>query len=393
MSHRVVATPQALAAARQMKQILDGDLTTSIEQLRKCGMALSNPAMWDGPMARDFRSTMWPRSRVTMERTLTQLGNMQRWALKINEDIMRAGNEGSVAAAGGPSAQNNPFVAAPIVYDASHLSLRSFYQAAKATWNNPSTLKDHLQRHWMDVGRPWSQGMYANEATKFLLEAQKAGYEVKVAGNTLRVFDPATTRFASYTLDGRTRTIFNPETLRPGTGATYFQNPSYGHPATPAELNRAMAGATQDLDNAVKSPFAKMGQLLDTPVGRFANRTLGALGAAGDVLTIANPSPNALGGQETERWMAAANLGALAVTAGPVATLLAANAALDWVPVVGEVVMVGTALYFAGDLIYQNREAIGHALSSAEHAVAGVTSDIGKGLAGGVSHAWHGLFG
>jgi len=95
------------------------------------------------------------------------------------------------------------------------------------------------------------------------------------------------------------------------------------------------------------------------------------------------------------------NLGAISTatgagtgaSSGPVAGLLAANAAVDWVPVAGEVVLAGTALYFAGDLIYENREAIGHALSWTGHETVHVAGDVVGGLASGASHAWHSLFG
>jgi hypothetical protein len=56
-------------------------------------------------------------------------------------------------------------------------------------------------------------------------------------------------------------------------------------------------------------------------------------------------------------------------------------------------VLAGTALYFAGDLIYENREAIGHALSWTGHETVHVAGDVVHGLASGASHAWHSLFG
>src|SRR5207302_7041256 len=123
-------------------------------------------------------------------------------------------------------------------------------------------------------------------------------------------------------------------------------------------------------------------------VGRVASRGAGALAVAGDVLTIAHPSANALGGANLERTMAVANLGAMAVTAAPISGLLAVNAATDWIPGVGEVVMAGTAAYLVGDLVYQERAVIGHALSSTEHTVVHVASDIGSA----VSHAWGSIF-
>ena len=133
---------------------------------------------------------------------------------------------------------------------------------------------------------------------------------------------------------------------------------------------------------------------MDSPAGRVGGRALQVLGAAADVYTIADPSPDALGGPDTERGMAAANLGAMAVgeLSVPAAEIIAANS-LDWVPGVGEVVMAGTAAYFVGDLVYENRKAIGHALSWAGHETVHIADDVGHSIASGVSHEWDSIFG
>jgi hypothetical protein len=388
MGERVLATEQAVRAARAMQQLLDGSLVANLQAVRSSGTALSNPAVWDGPTARDFRIT-WPRTRASLDQALTQVQAMQRQAVQVTQAIELAGSQGALD--GGGSSPQRLLNLGPALYDASHLSLQSYYRAAQAAWNSPRTLLDHFQRHWTDVWAA-SKEEYATAATRFLQDAQAAGYDVKIAGNTLRVWDPATRTFAAYTLDGKTRTIFKPDPVR-YPGDSYWQNPSFGHTPTGTELADATADAARTVDGAVRSPFAKVGQLLDSPLGRVANRGLAVLGAAGDIFTIADPSPNALGGANTERWMAAGNLAAMAVTAGPVAGLLAANAATDWIPVVGEVTMAVTAAYFIGDLVYQNREAIGHALSTGEHAVVNVASSVGHDIGSGMSHAWHGLFG
>ncbi|TMC13012.1 MAG: hypothetical protein E6J41_01435 [Chloroflexi bacterium] len=388
MAERVLTTDQAVRAAKAMQQLLDGHLVTNLQAVRASGSALSNPAVWDGPAARDFRTT-WPGTRAALDQALTQVQAMQSQAVQVTRAIELAGTQGALG--GGGSSPARLLNLGPALYDASHLALQSYYRAAQATWNRPSTLLDHFQRHWSDVWAA-SREEYATAATRFLQDAQAAGYDVKIAGNTLRVWDPATRTFAAYSLDGKTRTIFKPDPAR-FPGDSYWQNPSFGHTPTGTELADATADAARTVDGAVTTPFARVGQLLDSPLGRTASKGLAVLGAAGDIFTIADPSPNALGGANTERWAAAANLGAMAVTAGPVAGLLAANAATDWIPVVGEVTMAATAAYFVGDLIYQNREAIGHAFSTAEHAVVNVASSVGHDIGSGLSHAWHGLFG
>jgi hypothetical protein len=123
---------------------------------------------------------------------------------------------------------------------------------------------------------------------------------------------------------------------------------------------------------------AFVSRVMESPVGRVLKVGGTALAAVGDVFTLASPSPDALGGPTTERVAAGLNLAAIGVgMAGP---LLAANAATDWIPGVGEVTMAATAAYFIGDLAWQNRQWIEDTGSHLLHGAADVASA-----------AWHGL--
>jgi uncharacterized protein YukE len=308
---------------------------------------------------------------------------------------MLAFSANSTFAANGSSPEDTGGVPelTPAAYAGFHTSMQAWFRSATGLWASPEKLHDHAwggptrpngPPHAPDFGSSSDQE-YAKQAFQFFQDALPKGYEVKVAGLTLRVYDPKTNIFGSYGADGTVKTFFKP------TNPNYwFTQP--GSSPSGGNLDAAVNNAAQRVDDA-SSWFSRVGRAMDTPAGRLGGKALGVLAVAGDVFTIADPSPEALGGPTTERIAAAANLGAMAVTAGPVAGLLAANAALDWVPVAGEVIMAATAAYFVGDLIYQNRQEIGHALSWTGHEAVHVASDVGHGLASGASHAWHSIFG
>ena len=275
-------------------------------------------------------------------------------------------------------------------FAAYYTSLQAWFRSTGTLWANPGKLHDHAwdgptrpngPPHAPDFGAS-SQQQYAKAAYQFLADAKASGYELKLQGNTLRIYDPATNSFGSY---GTVRTFFKPKDQ--GVHWT-TQN---GSPPTGNQFDTTASAAATRIDES-SSWFARAGRLMDTPVGRVGGKALGVLGAAGDVYTVADPSSGALGGATTERVAAAANLSATAATASPAAAILAANS-LDWVPVAGEVVLAGTATYFVGDLVYENRQAIGHALSWTGHETVQVADDVGHGISSGVSHAWHSVFG
>jgi hypothetical protein len=278
-------------------------------------------------------------------------------------------------------------------FAAYYSSLQAWFRSTGTLWSSPQALHDHAwggptrpngPPHAPDFGAE-SQQEYAKLAYQFLADAKASGYAVKLQGSTIRIYDQATNTFAAFGADGTVRTFF-----KPGTGAAYWTTQP-GSPPTGPDLEATAGNAATRID-ADASWFARAGRLMDTPVARAGGRVLQVAGAAADVYTIADPSPGALGGANTERVMAAANLTGMAVTAGPAAAFLAANS-LDWVPVAGEVVMAATAAYFIGDLVYENRQAIGHALSWAGHETAHLADDVEHDVASGVSHAWDSIFG
>jgi hypothetical protein len=280
-----------------------------------------------------------------------------------------------------------------VAYAGYFTSQQAWYRTTEELWRSPEILHDHAwgggtregdPPHAPDFGADSDQE-YAKLAYQFLQDAPKNGYDVKQAGSVVRVYDAATNTFGSYGADGSVKTFFKPDLA---------QNPNYwaaqpGTPPAAGDLAVVVDNSATTVD-ANASWLARAGRLAE-PFGDVAGKAMTGLAVAGDIFTIADPSPHALGGATTERVMAAANLGAIAMTEGPLAAIIAANAA-DWIPVVGEVVLAATALYFVGDLIYENREAIGHALSWVNDEVTHVQSEVYHDVARTVSHVWDDIF-
>lgn len=380
-----------------------GELAAALDQMNST--VQDSAAWWTGEHADRFRGDFAVFVSTTnrgLDAVLSQAAQVTRQNLRAISNATGASTGPAVLTAGtmpaSPAAapRPDPFAdAAPIAYAGYFTPTQAWFRSTTGLWKSPDILHDHA---WGGPSRPGdpphapdfgasSQQEYAKQAYQFFADAEPRGYLVKVRGRTIRVYDPATNSFGSYGADGTVKTFFKPG------GEDYWDLPrNNGSPPAEGQLEAAADAADQRVNDA-SSVFSRVGRMMDTPAGRLGGRALTVLGVAGDLITIVDPSPHALGGPTAERVAAAANLGAMAVTAGPAAGLLAANAAVDWVPVAGEVVLAGTALYFAGDLIYQNREAIGHALSWTGHEAVHVASDVVGGLASGASHAWHSLFG
>ena len=78
------------------------------------------------------------------------------------------------------------------------------------SWANPRTLEDHFLRHGADFGAT-SADQYAADASEFLQRAQADGLPTKIASDgTIRIYDPATNTFGSYSPSGLTKTFFRP---------------------------------------------------------------------------------------------------------------------------------------------------------------------------------------
>jgi hypothetical protein len=91
MSTRVLSTDEAKTAIAGIKSILDGDFTNTIAQLKRLGTELSDPQVWDGTLAVDFRSNLWPACSSALDQTLAKLGVLHDQLKQIQGNIMSAG--------------------------------------------------------------------------------------------------------------------------------------------------------------------------------------------------------------------------------------------------------------------------------------------------------------
>jgi hypothetical protein len=88
---RVLATEEAKNAIRQLQSIINGGFTDQISQLDAQGKILSDPNVWDGPLAQTFRSSSWPETHTALTKAKTELEELRTQLDQISQNIMTAG--------------------------------------------------------------------------------------------------------------------------------------------------------------------------------------------------------------------------------------------------------------------------------------------------------------
>jgi uncharacterized protein YukE len=91
MSGRVLSSEQAKSAITQVQAIINGGLTEQISRLDAQGKILSNPDVWDGPLAQQFRDNTWPETKSALDRARQELDQLREQLQKIATNIMTAG--------------------------------------------------------------------------------------------------------------------------------------------------------------------------------------------------------------------------------------------------------------------------------------------------------------
>jgi uncharacterized protein YukE len=91
MSGRVLSSEQAKSAITQVQAIINGGLTEQISRLDAQGKILSNPDVWDGPLAQQFRDSTWPETKSALDRARQELDQLREQLQKIATNIMTAG--------------------------------------------------------------------------------------------------------------------------------------------------------------------------------------------------------------------------------------------------------------------------------------------------------------
>ncbi len=90
MSGRVLSTDTAKQAIQRMQQIINGPLAEQIDALNREGQTLSDPNVWDGALAQQFRSE-WPNTHSALVRAKEAVEQLRANSQRINQDIMTAG--------------------------------------------------------------------------------------------------------------------------------------------------------------------------------------------------------------------------------------------------------------------------------------------------------------
>lgn len=91
MSTRVLSSDQGRAAVARIQSILGGGLADQIAALDAEGAVLSDPNVWDGALAEEFRSATWPATSTSLKAAAQALEDLRGRTQAINADIMTAG--------------------------------------------------------------------------------------------------------------------------------------------------------------------------------------------------------------------------------------------------------------------------------------------------------------
>ncbi len=87
---RVLSSEQAKNAVQQIQAIIDGGLTEQISKLDAQGRILSDPNVWDGPLAQQFREQTWPHTKSALDRTQQELDQLRHQLQRIASNMSEA---------------------------------------------------------------------------------------------------------------------------------------------------------------------------------------------------------------------------------------------------------------------------------------------------------------
>ncbi|MDO4259246.1 MAG: hypothetical protein Q4C87_06980 [Actinomycetaceae bacterium] len=91
MAGRVLASPEAQSSIATMQGIIDGGLGDQIAKLDAEGNKLSDPNVWDGPLAERFRSSTWPDTSGALKKVQQELLELRAYLEQVQREIMAAG--------------------------------------------------------------------------------------------------------------------------------------------------------------------------------------------------------------------------------------------------------------------------------------------------------------
>jgi uncharacterized protein YukE len=91
MPGRVLSTDDAKTSIQRIQAIVSTGLADQISQLNTEGTRLSQPDIWDGPLAEQFRGDIWPSTKSALDKARQQLEELQQKLQTIAQNIMSAG--------------------------------------------------------------------------------------------------------------------------------------------------------------------------------------------------------------------------------------------------------------------------------------------------------------
>jgi len=91
MAQRVLSSEEARVAITQMQSILSGQFESTVQNLLSVGNTLSDPNVWDGPIANNFRQSLWPQCSSGLQQALRGLTTLQQQISTSNQNIVEAG--------------------------------------------------------------------------------------------------------------------------------------------------------------------------------------------------------------------------------------------------------------------------------------------------------------
>jgi hypothetical protein len=94
MATRVLSSDQGRTSITRLQAILNNGITEQISALKAEGEVLSDPNVWDGQLAEEFRSSTWPEASRALQAVVESLESLRARAQGINNDIMAAGGNG-----------------------------------------------------------------------------------------------------------------------------------------------------------------------------------------------------------------------------------------------------------------------------------------------------------
>ncbi len=94
MGIRVLSTEEAKGSIATMRTIIANGLVEQVRQLNSEGVRLSDPNVWDGNLAAEFRSEVWPQTKSALDQAVGALEELRSRIEMINLNIMAAGGNG-----------------------------------------------------------------------------------------------------------------------------------------------------------------------------------------------------------------------------------------------------------------------------------------------------------